>query len=65
MFIETARRGEAEYVVTFDRDLLDKDFVERLEVDGIRVVSIATFLRELRARGIVSGNTVIPKTSGG
>jgi predicted nucleic acid-binding protein len=65
MFIETARRGEAEYVVTFDRDLLDKDMVERLEVDGIRVVSIATFLRELRARGVVSGNTVMPKTSDG
>ncbi len=63
MFIETARRGEAESVA--DRDPLDKDMVERLEVDGIRVASIATFLRELRARGVVSGNTVIPKTSDG
>jgi putative PIN family toxin of toxin-antitoxin system len=64
MFLETARRGGAEYVVTFDRDLLDKGLVACLEADGIRVVSIAAFLQELRTRGIVSGNTVMPKAYG-
>jgi predicted nucleic acid-binding protein len=64
MFLETARRGGAEYVVTFDRDLLDNDLVACLEADGIRVVSIAAFLQELRTRGIVSGNTVMPKAYG-
>jgi len=63
MFLETARRGSAEYVVTFDRDLLDQDLIARLEFDAIRVVSIPAFLQELRTRGIVTENTVMPKAS--
>ena len=62
VFLETARKGQAEYVVTFDRDLLEVDLVGRLEADAINVVSIGTFLRELRTRGIVIGNTVVPPT---
>jgi putative PIN family toxin of toxin-antitoxin system len=63
MFLETARRGGAEYVVTFDRDLLHEDLVARLEADGIHVVSIAAFLQELRDAAIVRGNTVMPRAS--
>lgn len=61
MFLETARVGAAEYLVTFDRDLLDPHLVSALETEGITVVSLATFLHVLRARGIVTGDTVLPK----
>jgi len=63
MFLETARRGGAEYVVTFDRDLLHEDLVARLEADGIHVVSIGAFLQELRNAAIVRENTVMPRAS--
>ncbi len=62
VFLETARKGQAAYVVTFDRDLLESDLVVRLEADAINVVSIAAFLHELRTLGIVVGNTVVPRT---
>ena len=61
MFLETARVGSAEYLVTFDRDLLDPQLVGALEAEGITVASLATFLQVLRARAIVIGDTVLPQ----
>lgn len=61
MFLETARLGEAHALVTFDNDLLERDLVEGLMTEGIRVFSIAAFVRELRESGIILGNVVIPK----
>jgi len=61
MFLETARVGAAEYLVTFDRDLLDTHLIGALETEGITVASLATFLHALRLRGIVAGDTVMPK----
>jgi putative PIN family toxin of toxin-antitoxin system len=61
MFLETARVGGAEYLVTFDRDLLDAQLVAALEAEGITVASLATFLHALRDRGIITGDAVMPK----
>lgn len=61
MFLETARNGTAEYLVTFDRDLLDASLVAALKAEDIRVASLVEFLDVLRARGLVIGNTVLPK----
>lgn len=61
MFLETARIGAAEYLVTFDRDLLDENLIDALETQGIAVASLAAFLQTLRGRGIVTGDTVMPK----
>jgi putative PIN family toxin of toxin-antitoxin system len=62
IFLETARKGRAEYLVTFDRDLLEPDLVSRLEADAIKVVSIGAFLHELRTRGVIVEDTVVPRT---
>jgi putative PIN family toxin of toxin-antitoxin system len=61
MFLETARVGEAQMLVTFDNDLLALDLVERLLAEGIRVLSIGDFVRELREAGIVVDASVIIK----
>ncbi|MBC5798658.1 MAG: putative toxin-antitoxin system toxin component, PIN family [Candidatus Eremiobacteraeota bacterium] len=61
MFLETARIGAAEYLVTFDRDLLDDNLVNALQAQRIRVASLDAFLQALRAAGIVTGDTVMPK----
>ena len=61
MFVETARLGAAEYLVTFDRDLLDAKLVRALEAERITVASVGEFLQALRARGIVTEDMVTPR----
>jgi len=51
----------AQDLVTFDRDLLDSHLINALETEGVTVASLATFLHALRARGIVTGDMVMPK----
>lgn len=63
IFLESARLGTAEVLVTHDRDLLASDLVERLGAENIRVLSIGSFVIELRDRGIVVGDAVVPSTS--
>jgi len=61
MFLETARVGEAQMLVTFDNDLLAFDLVERLLAEGVRVLSIGDFVRELREARIVVDDAVVCK----
>jgi predicted nucleic acid-binding protein len=61
MFLETARLGEAQMLVTFDNDLLQRDLVERLYAESIRVLSIGDFVRELREAGILVENAIVLK----
>lgn len=58
MFLETARLGKAEYLVTVDRDLLAADLVAQLKKEGISVVSTSEFLDVLRKRAIVLDNEI-------
>jgi len=63
IFLETARLGSAEVLVTVDRDLLADDLVERLASENLRVLSIGACVGELRERGIIVGDAVVPKAS--
>jgi predicted nucleic acid-binding protein len=48
MVIEAARVGRADVLVTRDDDLKrDWDLVELLQVQGVRVLSVARFLEEI------------------
>jgi predicted nucleic acid-binding protein len=63
IFLETARPGFAEVLVTVDRDLLADDLVERLASENLRILSIGECVTELRERGIIVGKAVVPKES--
>jgi putative PIN family toxin of toxin-antitoxin system len=63
IFLESARLGTAEVLVTLDRDMLAEDLVERLAAENIRVLSIGALIVELRAGGIIVGDAVVPRTS--
>ena len=63
IFLETARLGSAEVLVTVDRDLLADDLVERCAAENLRVLSIGACVAELRDRGIIVGDAVVPRVS--
>jgi predicted nucleic acid-binding protein len=63
VFLETARLGSAEVLVTVDRDLLADDLVARLASENLRILSIGGCVNELRERGIVVEDAVVPKKS--
>lgn len=63
IFLETARLGSAEVLVTVDRDLLADDLVERCAAENLRVLSIGACVAELRDCGIIVGDAVVPRTS--
>ncbi len=45
MFVETARLGAAEYLVTFDRDLLDAELVRALEAEALLSRRLVSFFK--------------------
>lgn len=64
MVLETAKAGDADYIVTHDKDLLHEEMVEKALEENIRIVSLAEFLNVLREHGIVVADEIDQQSSG-